>query len=573
MTATIPTPAAGDTTQADHASATAGALSYRDRFSSFEASLSALEQVQLQGYEEMLGLVFERVRADSRENVDSQIDALHDFAGGCPSDNAATSSEDTSGSAGESSAAARAEALSWLRERIGTTTLTGLAHALDITSNTAWSRVTSAATAFIGLPRLAALARAGKLSFDRFVFAAGQASSVDPTLLGKLDALLISITATKKSVYFSEVKAAIATLVTREEQARQVRERRRVEAFYDRHGRGTLMVHGPSHEIALLYARLEGMARCVVRGYTAGFDLPENHVFADSRSFEQLKYDFLVGADIGGLVNTLDLAQAALAKRQQATGHTGVPHDLLADDIADLLSDSRVSCPASGQWLERQARITVTVPAMTLSDGPEADQLPGSVEGHPVSPETARQLVGTGSDTIYRLLTDPSTGEVLDHVATSYQISTHMRHALVARWRYCTAPGCDRPATKAELDHIQPFNHRHPARGGPTSMENLHPLCKQHHQLKTQGVFRLRREPRTGVLTWTLPGGMTAETHPPGSVLHRRHAEIVASAFADRDALVETAGAPVETAGDDQSSVRSGDETGALFTPEGAGSQ
>ncbi|GAA1367734.1 HNH endonuclease signature motif containing protein [Brevibacterium luteolum] len=492
MTATVEAPVA----------VAAGA--YRTRFCAFEKSLSALERVQLQGYEEMFGVVLERVRADSRDNIDTQVDALHSLASADPTD--ATAEPQT---AGEASDAARAEALTWLRERIGTPTLTALAHALDVTSNTAWSRVTGAATAFIGLPKLTAQVRAGRLSFDRFVFAAGQAASVDPALLGQLDTLLASITATKKSVYFSEVKAAIAALVTRAEQAQQIRERRRVEAFYDQHGRGTLIVQGPSHEIALLHARLEGMARCVVRGYTAGFDLPDNHVFADSRSFEQLKYDFLIGATIGGDVNTLDLAQEALAKRQEASGHIGSPLDPLADDLADLLSDTPVSCPASGQWLARQAKITITVPAMALTDGPAADELPGSVDGSPVSADVARQLVGSAGDTVYRLLTDPNTGEVLDHVATTYTIGARMRHALVARWRYCTAPGCDRPATKAELDHIEPFNHRHPTRGGPTTMENLHPLCKQHHQLKTQGVFRLRREPRAGVLTWTLPGGTT----------------------------------------------------------------
>ncbi|PMB97160.1 HNH endonuclease signature motif containing protein [Brevibacterium luteolum] len=510
MTATVEAPVA----------VAAGA--YRTRFCAFEQSLSALERVQLQGYEEMFGVVLERVRADSRDNIDTQVDALHSLASADPTD--ATAEPQT---AGEASDAARAEALTWLRDRIGTPTLAALAHALDITSNTAWSRVTGAATAFIGLPKLTAQVRAGRLSFDRFVFAAGQAASVDPALLGQLDTLLASITATKKSVYFSEVKAAIAALVTRAEQAQQIRERRRVEAFYDQHGRGTLIVQGPSHEIALLHARLEGMARCVVRGYTAGFDLPDNHVFADSRSFEQLKYDFLIGATIGGDVNTLDLAQEALAKRQESSGHTSSPLDLLADDLADLLSDTPISCPASGQWLARQAKITITVPAMALTEGPAADELPGSVDGSPISADVARQLVGSAGDTVYRLLTDPNTGEVLDHVATTYTIGARMRHALVARWRYCTAPGCDRPATKTELDHIEPFNHRHPTRGGPTTMENLHPLCKQHHQLKTQGVFRLRREPRTGVLTWTLPGGTTATTHPPGSVLHRRHAELI----------------------------------------------
>ena len=505
-----------------HAPVSAGA--YRTRFCAFEKSLSALERAQLQGYEEMFGVVLERVRADSRDNIDTQVDALHSLASADPTD--ATAEPQT---AGEASNTARAEALTWLRERIGTPTLAALAHALDVTSNTAWSRVTGAATAFIGLPKLTAKVRAGKLSFDRFTYAASQAATIDPTLLGQLDTLLASINATKKSVYFSEVKAAIAALVTRAEQAQQIRERRRVEAFYDQHGRGTLIVQGPSHEIALLHARLEGMARCVVRGYTAGFDLPDNHVFADSRSFEQLKYDFLIGATIGGDVNTLDLAQEALAKRQEASGHTSSPLDPLADDLADLLSDTPVSCPASGQWLARQAKITITVPAMALTESPAADELPGSVDGSPISPDVARQLVGSAGDTVYRLLTDPNTGETLDHVATTYTISERMRHALVARWRYCTAPGCDRPATKAELDHIEPFNHRHPTRGGPTSMENLHPLCKHHHQLKTQGVFRLRREPRTGVLTWTLPGGTTATTHPPGSVLHRRHAELINS--------------------------------------------
>ncbi|GAA1369251.1 DUF222 domain-containing protein [Brevibacterium luteolum] len=322
---------------------------YRTRFCAFEQSLSALERAQLQGYEEMFGVVLERVRADSRDNIDTQVDALHSLAGAGFAETAAEPQAAKTAvepqAAGGVSDAARAEALTWLRDRIGTPTLAALAHALDITSNTAWSRVTGAATAFIGLPKLTAQVRAGRLSFDRFVSAAGQAASVDPALLGQLDTLLATITATKKSVYYSEVKAAIAALVTRAEQAQQIRERRRVEAFYDQHGRGTLIVQGPSHEIALLHARLEGMARCVVRGYTAGFDLPDNHVFADSRSFEQLKYDFLIGATIGGDVNTLDLAQEALAKRQEASGHIGSPLDPLADDLADLLSDTPVSCP------------------------------------------------------------------------------------------------------------------------------------------------------------------------------------------------------------------------------------
>ena len=176
----------------------APAGAYRTRFCAFEQSLSALERAQLQGYEEMFGVVLERVRADSRDNIDTQVDALHSLAG---ADSVETAVEPQP--AGGVSDAARAEALTWLRDRIGKPTLAALAHALDVTSNTAWSRVTGAATAFIGLPKLTAQVRGGVLSFDRFVFAAGQAASVDPALLGQLDTLLATITATKKSVYFS----------------------------------------------------------------------------------------------------------------------------------------------------------------------------------------------------------------------------------------------------------------------------------------------------------------------------------------------------------------------------------
>ncbi|MBD8021817.1 hypothetical protein, partial [Brevibacterium gallinarum] len=194
-------------------SVSAGA--YRTRFSAFEESLSVLERAHLQGYEEMFGVVLERVRSDSRDNIDTQVDALHFLAGVGSAERTETAAEvdETAGEAGASDAA-RAEALTWLRERIGTPTLTALAHALDVTSSTAWSRVTGAATAFIGLPKLTARIRSGKLSFDRFTYAASQAATIDPTLLGQLDTLLVSITATKKSVYFSEVKAAIAALVT-----------------------------------------------------------------------------------------------------------------------------------------------------------------------------------------------------------------------------------------------------------------------------------------------------------------------------------------------------------------------
>ncbi|SMX85422.1 hypothetical protein BSP109_02044 [Brevibacterium sp. Mu109] len=45
-------------------------------------------------------------------------------------------------------------------------------------------------------------------------------------------------------------------------------------------------------------------------------------------------------------------------------------------------------------------------------------------------------------------------------------------------------------------------------------MENLHAMCKHHHELKTQGIIWLQRLSRNEV-AWVLPMGQTASTSPP----------------------------------------------------------
>ena len=45
-------------------------------------------------------------------------------------------------------------------------------------------------------------------------------------------------------------------------------------------------------------------------------------------------------------------------------------------------------------------------------------------------------------------------------------------------------------------------------------MENLHVMCKHHHELKTRGIIRLTRLSRTEV-AWALPVGVEAITSAP----------------------------------------------------------
>lgn len=170
-------------------------------------------------------------------------------------------------------------------------------------------------------------------------------------------------------------------------------------------------------------------------------------------------------------------------------------------------------CPTEGEWLAAQARVSVTVPVLTFID-PDSD-LPADLAGVvPVPAETARRIVSAQS-IVYRLLTDPASGEVLPEVATTYRVPAGMRRTVEERSKRCMIPGCVRRAARAQMDHIEPFNHVSPADGGLTVVTNLHPLCVFHHQEKTAGIIAVDVDDE-GVETWSFPLGRHAiAVHEP----------------------------------------------------------
>ncbi len=125
--------------------------------------------------------------------------------------------------------------------------------------------------------------------------------------------------------------------------------------------------------------------------------------------------------------------------------------------------------------------VRVTVPASVLLG---LDDAPGNLDGFgPIPAETAR-LIATDA-AWHRLLTDPVTGVLTDYSTTTYQPGRVLRAAVEARDDTCTFPGCNTPATRCDLDHIQPFDHdrdEHETCGrGQTNAHNLHALCRRHH--------------------------------------------------------------------------------------------
>jgi hypothetical protein len=75
-----------------------------------------------------------------------------------------------------------------------------------------------------------------------------------------------------------------------------------------------------------------------------------------------------------------------------------------------------------------------------------------------------------------------------------------MAEQVTALDRMCQAPGCTVPAGRCDLDHEVPWPH------GPTTVRNLRPRHRRHHNHKTRGTWTTRPMP-DGATRWTTVSG------------------------------------------------------------------
>ena len=125
--------------------------------------------------------------------------------------------------------------------------------------------------------------------------------------------------------------------------------------------------------------------------------------------------------------------------------------------------------------------------------------------------EVARELLADAR--LKRIITDPTTGELLDYGRRTYAVPEVLRRYIAARDQTCRFPSCGTTAIRCEIDHAIPWS-----RGGPTDRSNLGALCTRHHQLKTHGGWRITDSDLDGGCTWTSPQGRRYE-HRPSPVL------------------------------------------------------
>ena len=178
-------------------------------------------------------------------------------------------------------------------------------------------------------------------------------------------------------------------------------------------------------------------------------------------------------------------ALVALLRRGAANPAGTEPRPVL-NVIVTLAELQRLLAEAAGLPVEPVDPTTVT-----------PDSGPRLLDGTPLTGQQTLELALRGF--IRRIVVDPA-GRPVAISSRQRCFTGPLRDILLGLARTCRFPGCDTPAHRCELDHIEPWRtvqETHAANGWP--------LCDHHQKLKEAG-FTPHRDP-DGTTHWTRPDG------------------------------------------------------------------
>lgn len=319
------------------------------------------------------------------------------------------------------------------------------------------------------LPRVASLFADGLITdllIRKIVYRTGLVT--DPAVMAEVDAVIADRVGHWGQLSEKKIEQAIdATVLAHDPIAvRQVVESvadRRVEfgSPSDAPGFTSVWALLPAAEAAALQDRLESIAHTVCA--------------ADPRTLQNRRADALdaVGAGLDALV-----CQCGLDDCDAASGPTPSRNTTVY-----VIADSETVQEAAPREPERKK------PALLFGSG--------------VTPVEALSLTRAR----LRRIVHPGDAPPEAHYTPSRALAEFVRCRDVT----CRFPGCDVPATEADIDHTVPY----PV--GPTHASNLKALCRFHHLLKTfwsgDDGWQDRQLP-DGTVNWTSPTGHTYTTYP-----------------------------------------------------------
>jgi hypothetical protein len=234
-----------------------------------------------------------------------------------------------------------------------------------------------------------------------------------------------------------------------------------------------------------------------------------------------------------GSAESLDVRRAQalgdLARRQLALGFACEAvrgehgeHPAAGERVVSRVPGARASTSGStdpGRFARREVVLYVHLTEDVLRSGdPDA---PVRVEGSGGAGQhllTAGQVAGwCGRDDTARVTVKPVLDLNAEQAVDGYKVPERIAEQVRVRDRSCVHPYCHRPARSCDLDHITPYAPLD--EGGPpgqTSTDNLAPLCRLHHRLKTHAGWTYNMV-TPGTYRWRSPHGQTWLRDPTGT--------------------------------------------------------
>lgn len=453
----------------------------------------------------------------------------------------------------------------WVRGLAETDDIAEFTTVLGATIDHAYGRITTAMMLNHGLPRFSARVFAGEFTIEHLDAVSRAARDLKFEHFPFLDAYLaqrradVTIETFRKSV-----NTKVAALEPVEDRLEEASKRRRVDITTYPDGTAAVTLSGPAAELKAYFLRLEAFARAIASGQIAEFTTEDTTGMdvVDERSINALMFDISTRtrpqltievtthdtttgqtttdeiplnipesketSPVGIVAAARDQADAARAAAESAANieeaaNTEVAETGTEHGAVKVSTTINLVLPTQGQWMTGQGKMLVTVPFLTLAGNAE---LPGVFsDGAPV-PADAVRAIAKECPTWTRILTDPATGTPIDAKATNYAIPASVRRVLVAKWQSCTTPGCTRRAETSEIDHLIPYDHQRPDQGGLTTFMNTHPLCKQHHQGKTDRRYSVRKT-SDGCVEYVFKHGVTTNVAPADQPINVEHARLI----------------------------------------------
>ncbi|MDZ4249688.1 MAG: DUF222 domain-containing protein, partial [Candidatus Nanopelagicales bacterium] len=213
----------------------------------------------------------------------------------------------------------------------------------------------------------------------------------------------------------------------------------------------------------------------------------------------------------------------AIAKGMSSDGTGRRIDQIRADTLTDLILNNPTGAAtgAAGSAAATGVEVNVVVGLDTLLGLAED---PGEVTGlGPVPAQVARELAADGKWRAW--VRDAASSTVISTSSTTYTPGAALARLVRAREPYCRHPGCRRQSQACDLDHAVPWPK------GATTAQNLGPLCRRHHNIKSHHGWNLDPgldpdpgpDPKTGQdseaaaagWTWRTPAGITITDKPP----------------------------------------------------------